>query len=115
MPTVPPLAITDAERADACNAGSVPHHPSGPPNGPGSCCWPPMAFPTARGYWAHSHHFPSSSTVGGIQPCVFATQLNSSISFAWLIQHAQPHEEVPEPGIPEFLETWPSCSETSKR
>jgi Na+:H+ antiporter, NhaA family len=33
----------------SCNAGSAPTPPpSGPPNEPGSCCWPPMASPTAR-------------------------------------------------------------------
>jgi hypothetical protein len=48
MPTVPPLAITDAERAELQSRVRAHTTPSGPPNEPGWCCWPPTACPTAR-------------------------------------------------------------------
>ena len=48
MPTIPPLVITEAERAELQRRVRAHTTPSGPPSGPGSCCWPPTASPTAR-------------------------------------------------------------------
>jgi hypothetical protein len=54
VPTVPPLAITDAERAELHRRVRAHTTPQQAAKRPGSCCWPPVACPTARSarWWA---------------------------------------------------------------
>jgi hypothetical protein len=54
MPTIPPLTITDAERAELQRRVRAHTTPQRAANEPGSCCWPPTASPTARSppWWA---------------------------------------------------------------
>ena len=43
MPTIPPLVITDEERAEPKRRVRAHTTPQRPPNALGSCCWPPRA------------------------------------------------------------------------
>jgi hypothetical protein len=48
VPTVPPLALTDAERGELERRGRAHTTPQRTPSEPGSCCWPPTGSPNRQ-------------------------------------------------------------------
>jgi hypothetical protein len=69
MATIPPLVITEPNMG-SWDAGSAPTpRPSGRPSGPGWCCWPPRASPTARSPpWWPGTSTPRRTGGAGLRP-----------------------------------------------